>query len=528
MFPHPITTEFKIMQQDRSAMKAVYALMLLGVALLVLQNPARADSNDIAAASRNVVRVLVFPADEAETIPIAHGSGVVVAPGMVLTNNHVIDEEGYEQAVRFVIVPSEGSATYAADLVDRSPGNDLALLKTREQARLSVASLFGGVVTDGLDVFAIGYPGGVDIAQGLSSDDIIRPQTPVKTHGNVSTGRSVKAFETLLHTAPIGGGNSGGPLVDACGRVLGINSFGTISDGSDAEFFFAVAVHEITAFLRKNGVSARMVSGPCLSAAEISRAESERDAKARAKTEMENQKLESAKSLTLGDARRRAEYAIIGERENRQMLTMVLLLIAMGTGGAAWQLVERERIDHAKLAGGGAIALLLAGAMTYATRPGFEEVDARVKAALKGDPTPAAREVVAKVGQKVCTIDRARSRITVSDAADVTFDWAASGCVNKRTQYAEDGGSWVRSFVPNTEEQVSIVSFEPDKNAYRIERHLLGNDAMGKARTARNRYDVKACSADKAQRDKVGQMNRVLRELLPDQANEVLLFNCRG
>jgi serine protease Do len=528
MFPHPITTEFKIMQQDRSAIKAVYALLLLGVALLILQSPARADPNDIAAASRSVVRVLVFPADEAETIPIAHGSGVVVAPGIILTNNHVIDEEGYEQSVRFVIVPSEGSATYAADLVDRSPGNDLALLKTRDRARLSVASLFVGAVTDGLDVFAIGFPGGVDIAQGLSSEDIMRPQAPVKTRGSISTGRSAKGFETLLHTAPIGGGNSGGPLVDACGRVLGINSFGTISDGSDAEFFFAVAVREITTFLRKNGFTPRIVNGPCLSAAEISRAESERDAKVRSKIAAENQKSESAKALTLGDARRKAEYAIISERDNRQMLTMILLLIALATGGAAWQLVERGRIDHAKLAGGGAIALLLAGAMTYATRPGFDEVDGRIKAALKDDPTPSAREVVAKAGQKICTIDRARSRITVSDAADVAFDWAAGGCVNKRTQYAEDGAAWVRSFVPNTEEQVSIVSFEPDKNAYRIERHLLGNDAMGKARTARNRYEVKACSADKAQRDKVGQMNRAVRELLPDQANEVLLFNCRG
>jgi serine protease Do len=508
--------------------KSVSALLLCCLAFIFTISPAVADPNDIAAASRSVVRVLVFPADEAETIPIAHGSGVVVASGMILTNNHVIDEEGYEQAVRFVIVPSEGSATYAADLVDRSPGNDLALLKTRERTRRSVASLFGGVVTDGLDVYAIGYPGGVDIAQGLSSDDITRPQTPVKTHGNVSTGRSVKAFETLLHTAPIGGGNSGGPLVDACGRVLGINSFGTISDGSDAEFFFAVAVHEITAFLRKNGVSARMVNGPCLSAAEITRAESERDAKARAKIETENQKLESAKSLTLSDARRSAEYAIIGERENRLMLTVILLLIALGTGGAVWQLVERGRIDHAKLAGGGAIALLLAGAMTYATRPGFEEVDARIKAALKDDPTPAAREVVAKAGEKICTIDRTRSRITVSDAADVKFDWAAGGCVNKRTQYADDGGAWVRSFVPSNEQQVSIVSFEPDKNAYRIERHLLGNDAMGKARTARNRYEVKTCSADKAARDQVGQMNRAVRELLPDQANEVLQFTCKG
>ena len=47
------------------------------------------------------------------------------------------------------------------------------------------------------------------------------------------------------------------------------------------------------------------------------------------------------------------------------------------------------------------------------------------------------------------------------------------GCINNRTQYVEDGSGWVRTFVPNNEEQVSIVSFAPETGSYRIERHLL-------------------------------------------------------
>jgi serine protease Do len=505
------------------SLSALFAIMLFAAL-----TPAKADPNDIAAASRSVVRVLVLPLDESETTPISHGSGIVVAPGIILTNNHVINEDSFDQPVRFMIVPAEGSATYAVEVVDRSPGNDLALLRTQEKARLVSASFYSGPIADGLDVFAIGYPGGVDIAQGLRSEDIIRPQTPVKTKGTYSTGRSAKGFETLLHTAPIGGGNSGGALVDGCGRVLGVNSFGTISDGSDAEFFFAVAVPEVTTFLRKNGVTVRSINGPCLSAAELSRAESDREAKARAKIEAENRKSDSIKSQTLGDAKRQAEYAIIGERENRMMMTVVLLLLALGAGGACWQLFERDRKDLAKLAAGGSAALMIAALMTFLTRPGFDQVDARIKAALQGDPNPAAREIIAKAGQKICTIDKGRSRITVSDSADVTFDWAVGGCINKRTQYADENGAWIRTLVPNNSQEVSIISFEPDKGSYRIERHLLGKDAMDKARAARNRYDANGCSAKPEAQDKVAQMNRAVRELLPEQANEVLQYNCKG
>ncbi len=505
-----------------------FRVFLLILIVQLINLPARADPNDITAASRSVVRVLIFPVDESETVPISHGTGVVVAPGVILTNNHVINEDEFDQPVRYVIVPAEGSATYPADIIDRSPRNDLALLKTRDTARMAAAGFFTGPVADGLDVFAIGYPGGVDVAQGLSSEDLIRPATPVKTRGSLSAGRSAKEFETLLHTAPIGGGNSGGPLVDGCGRILGINSFGTISDGSDAEFFFAVAVREVTAFLRDNGITARTVSGPCLSAAEVSQAESKREAAARAKIEAENRDQESAKSSTLGEARRSAEYAIIGERENRMMATVILLFLALGAGGACWQWHERGKLDYAKLAGGGVAALLIAAMMTYLTRPGFDEVDARIKAALKDDPAPAARAVVAKAGKKICVIDRERSRITVSDTQDVKFDWAIGGCINNRTQYVEDGSGWVRTFVPNNEEQVSIVSFAPDTGSYRIERHLLGSEAMGKARAARNRYDVKGCVADKDKLDNIAQMNGAVRELLPEQANEMLQFKCTG
>lgn len=492
---------------------------------LIFASTARADPEDIAAASRSVVRVVVFPASGGDT-PIGHGSGIVVAPDKVLTNAHVVSEEEYDGAIRIVIVPSDGGEAIAAEVMDRSPRNDLALIALNDGKRLTPATFFSGPVGDGADVFAIGYPGGVDIAQGLNMADVLRPQTPVKTRGNISGGRSAKDFETLLHTAAIGGGNSGGPLVDGCGRVLGVNSFGSLSDGSDAEFFFAVAQREAAAFLRKNGVAFRSVDSECLSRAEMSRAEAERAATEAARIAEENRLTEAARSKSFGEARRLAEYDIIESRDNLSMLTVVLIFLALGAAGTSWQLLERERRDQAKLAGGAAAALVIAALLTWYARPSFAEVDELTKARLTDTEDPATPAKVAQEGKLTCVIDRSRSRITVSDTADVPFEWAASGCVNGKTQYAQDGDRWVRTFVPNNEAQVSIVSFEPNRSSYRIERHLLGSEAMQKARDARNQYDVKSCSADSAMLEKVASMNAAVRQLLPQQPNELLVFNC--
>lgn len=500
---------------------------LLALLLFLIPSLASADPADIAAASRSVVRVVVFSTSDS-SYPIGHGSGVVVASDMILTNAHVVDEDEYQTSIALTIVPSEGSRTYDAEVIARSPRNDLALIRLRNGARLTPVTFYSGVVGDDSDVFAIGYPGAVDIAQGQDALDMLRPQVPVKTKGSISEGRSAKEFNTLLHTAPIGAGNSGGPLVDACGRVLGINSFGTVSNGGDAEFFFAVSDFEIRRFLSQNKISFRSIDTPCLSRAELSRAEAEREAAERAKIEAANREAEAARTLTMGEARKKAEYAIITSRENRILLTIILLLGALGAAGSGWQLMERNRRDHGKLAYVGAAALLVAALLTWFTRPGFDQADSMAKAALKETADPAAKAVVAKAGGQFCVIDRSRSRITVSETTDEKFDWSAAGCVNNRTQYAKDGDQWVRTFVPNKSQEVSIVSFNPDTSSYRIERHLLGAEAMGKAREARNRYDVKSCSADPAMLDKVAQMNRAVRELLPAQANEVLQYNCSG
>ncbi len=497
-------------------------------------SPLYADPGDISVASRSVVRVAAFSDAEGTHQFIGHGSGVAVAPNIIVTNAHVVADSVNDETMTFMIIPPQGGKSYAAKVLNWSSNNDLAILQITDGGRLPSASLFTGSVDDGADVFAIGYPASVDIALGQDESETLHPQSPIKTRGTVSAGRSGKAFDSLLHTAPIAPGNSGGPLVDACGRVIGINSFGSTAEGGGAEFYFAISMRELTAYLRKQQIAYRVSNEACRSVAELNRAEAERESAARAKVEAANRTAAETRMQTENSRRLRATYALIASRENRMAVSGVMLLLALAVAGIAYVLRERALSNESSrnpsiLAGIASTTLVLGGLLVFASRPSFDEIDARMRAAdapraeISAEPAKISRS---ENGKQICVIQPDRSKATVSDTSDVAFSWTASGCVNGRTQYADDNGLWTRSFVPSDDAQVSLVSYEPAERRYRIERYMLDQAAIEKARAARKRYEVNSCSADPAARAKVSDMNRALKAILPDQPNELLIFSC--
>ncbi|WP_082788497.1 trypsin-like peptidase domain-containing protein [Sphingorhabdus sp. M41] len=508
--------------------KKLFLLVAITTATLVT-GPAQADPADISAASRSVVRVVLAAKDGNKVAFVGHGSGFVVAPDKIVTNAHVVEIARQESSVVIGIIPSQGGTSYGGKIIAYSPGNDLALIQVLDGGRLPPMTIFGGPVDDGADVVAIGYPGSVDRAQGLDLDDLINPMSPVKTTGTVSGGRTTKQFDTILHTAPIASGNSGGPLIDNCGRILGANSFGSISDGNDAEFGFAVSAREILSFLRKAGVTVGVTATPCRSAAEISEQERLREAAARAQ-------VEAAKNAE-SDKRERAETKlrtsisqdIIAERENRIALAALMLALSLlAAGGGAVLMVQGKRNPGIAAAGGAAV-LLLAAVIIFLSRPDFSEIDDRVAAAMKDevkDNIPQ-QTSAATTGKYSCTINPQRSRITVSQQDELPLDWAEGGCVNGRTQYGRDGAKWSRIFVPNSEQTVTINSFQPDRREFTEERFLLGLDAMTKARAIRAQYGNRACTTDVKALADIEDMVKAIRAELPTQANESLVYECK-
>ena len=145
----------------------------------------------------------------------AAGSGVVIsADGLIVTNAHVVAD-----AITITIRYGNGQ-THGADLVGSSPKNDIALVRQRDAKGLSPATLGNsGALRVGDEVIAIGN------AYDLGD-------TPTVTKGIISAkGRTLDTgevqLENLLQTdAAINHGNSGGPLLNLSGEVIGINSAG--------------------------------------------------------------------------------------------------------------------------------------------------------------------------------------------------------------------------------------------------------------------------------------------------------------
>lgn len=508
------------------AMRRLLALLAILLAALL---PARvgADPADITAASRSVVRVALVWIRGSDAGIVGHGSGFAVAPDLVVTNAHVVAPMANDSTIHVLIIPSQGKRGWSAKVAAYSPRNDLALLRI-EGGTLPVATLSPAVVPDGAPVVAVGYPGSVDLAQGLDAVDMITPTAPVKTQGTVSAGRSSKSFATILHNASIAAGNSGGPLMDSCGRVIGANSFGTVSDGSDAEFFFAVAMPEIMRFLRENHVTPHVNPMPCQSMDDFTRAQAALAAGDKARADDAARTAQAARSAAEAKAQRTAELEILSQRENGIALAVVALIAALIAGAASFWFHVRHKAGRRKVAAAAGALFALLALYAWFSRPGISAIDERASelaaaATPTGTPSPAPHQAA---GALRCVIDTARSRVTVSDISDVALNWQADGCVNGRSQYGLGPDGWSRILVPNGEDTVSIAKFDPATATYTTERYLLDLDTMTRARAARAKLGTPICGGGDDAARRLGDSQAEIKALLPPQPNEQLVYKC--
>lgn len=511
---------------------------LLAIALLAcgLTAPAAADPGDVDAAARGVVRVILIGEDGDEPAPISHGSGFAVSATQIVTNAHVVSEALQDDTLRIGIVPSEGKGGAFARVVAVSPRNDLALLEIASAKagglRLPPLALAGGTGASLGEVSAVGYPMNVDLAQGLDIEDIFRPQPPVKSRGFLSGERPSRQFDTILHTAPIARGNSGGPLLDPCGRVIGVNSFSADSSGGDAEFYFAVSLRELLPFLRDNGVEPVTNALPCRSIDDLNT--DERQRLEAAQTQARERLAKRAETLrdVRDKARLTAQMDVLDQRENRMALALIALLVAMGGSYAAsvWR-GDAARRKHSGIAAGLAGAAGIAAALLWVTRPGLSEIEDRVAAAIaeaEGGPPPSAAITPSQAseGALICTLVPDRSRVTSARIDDVAFDWTADGCVNGRTQYGlGQGGEWQRVFAAQEDAAIAVNTYDPATRILRTDRYLLGQNALAAAREARAAYAPPSCGVSDAART-LGEQQSALIALLPDRPNERLVYSC--
>ncbi len=214
------------------------ALMVVTVALALAVPTVAGWSADDVTIERNIDRSLAQRL-LATYVFVGSGSGVVVSPdGLVLTNNHVIDDLD-DLTVRFA-----NGKSYSSTLLGTDPVGDIALLRLADAANLPFAEFAdASAMRVGIDVIAIGNPFGLG-----NLDD-----TPTYTAGVLSAARVVRGDYTdvIQGDAPVNPGNSGGPLFDRQGKLLGINGqIRTVSGFRvNSGIGLAIASTQLSAFL---------------------------------------------------------------------------------------------------------------------------------------------------------------------------------------------------------------------------------------------------------------------------------------
>jgi S1-C subfamily serine protease len=491
--------------------------------------PAHADPADIDAAARGVVRVIIVEKDGDQLVPVSHGTGFAVAPERIVTNSHVVQQAQQDPNLYIGIVPSDGGEAVYGRLVAVSPRNDLALVATTKAMHLPPLTISGNPNTEAGAVVAVGYPQNVDRAQGLNMADLFRAQPPVESSGSLAGRRPSRQFDTLLHTAPIARGNSGGPLLDSCGRVLGVNSFGAESEGADAGFYFAISTRELLPFLRANDITPQINDQPCRSLADLNAEERQRAEEQKVVAEAKARAGEEALAKRREEERRKIDFQILDERDNGMALALVLLLVALGGSGFAWLSYEDGADKRMKIGGAIALVAVVGAGVAWFSRPSFAQGDERLQDLLRQEMSAADRGAMATAqpsGALVCTLVPQRSRVIGAANDTVPLEWKNDGCVNGRTQYGLEGGSWSRVFVPQNEANVSVNTFDPATGEYRMDRYLLDSDALAKVRTARGKFQAPACNAGKDAAQQLGSQQAAVMALLPPQPNERLVYHC--
>ncbi|MDR2406378.1 MAG: serine protease [Deltaproteobacteria bacterium] len=259
--------------------------LFLGIlALIILTSPAFPQGVELGLGqprdlqsqdSETIEKSIFFVLVETKT-GSASGSGFLVANGYIMTNGHVVDD--LPPRAKIYILNKYMRPTQA-EIVNVQydenaylPGSrDLALLRFTEPEGASLTPMTFNLDADKLDwVSAWGYPGLVtDI--DLNYKNIFRgrmqnviPLPVASTTGNINAYIHGQFGDLIVHSAQISSGNSGGPLLNYRGEIIGINTWAFNVRTKRARTNLAQPATEIVAFLYSNGVNPKLKEGQIL------------------------------------------------------------------------------------------------------------------------------------------------------------------------------------------------------------------------------------------------------------------------
>jgi S1-C subfamily serine protease len=180
---------------------------------------------------------------------VLEGSGFVVAPNRVMSNAHVV-------AGSDSVTVEEDGQTYDASVVSYDPSADISILDVPNLPSPPLQFDMQEART-GTDAVVMGYPGGGDFnATPARIREVIQLNGPDIYHTTTVT-REVYTIRGTVRQ-----GNSGGPLIDRDGRVLGV-VFGAAVD--DADTGFVLTANEVAKQMARVGNTQKVPTGVCIS-----------------------------------------------------------------------------------------------------------------------------------------------------------------------------------------------------------------------------------------------------------------------
>lgn len=217
---------------------------------------------------QSVVRVITYQGANA----LSTGSGFVVAEGgYIITNHHVI--VGASQIK--VFTEGEQSVDYVATVTWSSKDFDLAILRAPD-LQAPALTINEGNLSKKDKVTAIGFPGAADAIDTKLDAFFVSTLTTGQISRVVKTDwhGSGKRVRIVQHTAAVNKGNSGGPLLNACGEVVAVNTAiaaSKIKTGSGGKLAidvrqatsFSSHAEELARFLKIRNIPATITSSRC-------------------------------------------------------------------------------------------------------------------------------------------------------------------------------------------------------------------------------------------------------------------------
>ncbi|HWF70180.1 MAG TPA: acid resistance serine protease MarP [Mycobacterium sp.] len=216
------------------------------VVAVAAPDAALANSQEVAAAQPSVVKIrAIAPSCQ----KVLEGSGFVLSPDRVMTNAHVV------AGANSVTVEASGNP-YDATVVSYDPTVDIAILSVPHLPPGPLA-FANTPVTSGTEAIVMGYPGGGGfVATPARIRELIELSGP-DIYRSATVNREVYTVRASVEQ-----GNSGGPLIDLNGQVLGV-VFGAAVDDNDTGF--VLTAKEVAAQLSHIGDSAPVATGECVS-----------------------------------------------------------------------------------------------------------------------------------------------------------------------------------------------------------------------------------------------------------------------